>query len=170
MHSIGIHYLLLLCCSFGFSTHPHPLPRSFLVFESWLKVIHFSRDLFVCRAPKLYWIASGYLCWWNCACVSRLMQNTAFNIDAWSCSSDVTRPVISSISSWASHSFHSAGLHEFGWAPQTRHTFQFPKHLKTACRLLKISPTGVVQSYRTFLLTSVGFVSNPSKHQSNSGT
>lgn len=78
VQSVGVNYLLLLCSFLGFSTHP---PCSFLHFESCFKLIHFSRELFVCRASKLYRFASGYLYWWKRGCVSRFMQNTAFNID-----------------------------------------------------------------------------------------
>lgn len=54
-----------------------------------------------------------------------------------------------SISSWASHSFLSTGLHEFGWVPPTRCLFQFPQHLKAGV-LLKISPSGVVSELQDF--------------------
>lgn len=53
--------------------------------------------------------------------------------------------------------------------PNLEHVPVSQKHLKSACSLLKISPLGVVQSQRTSLLTSEGFVSNSSKHQGNSG-
>lgn len=54
-----------------------------------------------------------------------------------------------SISSWASHSFLSTGLQEFGWVPPARCTSQFPLHLKT-CVLLEISPSGAVSELQDF--------------------
>lgn len=159
MHSVK--YLLLLWLL-------HPLISSSLFLpglKSYLKVIHFRRELFVCRSPELYWIASGCLCYWNCACVSRLMQNTAFNIDACSYSIDVTRPVISSIYLQLGKPPFSFYRSAWIWLGMS----QFHKHLKSDCRLVKISPWGVVQGYRAFLLSLGWFVSNPSKRQGNSG-